>query len=132
MLQVVLILVLWGSWPILARVAGGNGFAAGAVFWSLAAATAAVGSGLWALGRSLVVPAPAVVPSVLAGLALGAGLFLFHQLLEQRATATVTAMTGLYPLVTAVLAWAWLGEPLTPQKLLGIALAGLAVFLLAR
>ena len=45
---------------------------------------------------------------------------LFYKLLSTTNTAVLTTFTKLSPIVTALIAFYWLKEPLTPQMLIGI------------
>ena len=62
--------------------------------------------------------------------ALG-GLFFYWAISRGEASRVVT-VTAMYPVVTVMLAWLFLKEPLTIQKIMGIAFAVLGICLLAR
>ena len=69
--------------------------------------------------------------AALAGVLGGLGYVLFVKALESGKASVVIPLTALYPAVTVVLAALLLGEELGLLKLLGIALAVIAVLLLS-
>ena len=123
----------------------GLGFGAMMIFLSLAADA----SGIWALlparvAASLVMliaasraPGPllpsreAIVPSVGAGVLITLGNGFFVLATTEGSLAVVSVVAAMFPAATVVLAWLVLGERLTPQRRIGLALALVAVALVA-
>ena len=85
---------------------------------------------LYALATGTLVLAPAALWGSLAGLFVFAGLYYFARSLADGAVSTNAAIFRLNFIVTAALAIVFLGEPLTPIKLMGLALALAATWLL--
>ena len=104
---------IWALLP--ARIAGGLVIAAVA---------------LW-LGNSLRLPRDAVTPGIAAGAltAIGNGFFIIAAGLESLAVATVVA--AMFPATTVLLARLVFHERLTPRRVLGLALALVAVALVS-
>lgn len=69
---------------------------------------------------------------VLTGVCGALGAVCFLQALLRGKASVVVTVTALYPLVTVVLAYLFLEEPLTPRQWLGIGLAILAMILLGK
>ncbi len=126
-------------------VLAGLGFGGLLIFLSLGSDT----SGIWALlparvagliavlavvlatGRELVPHREAVAPSIGAGVlvTLGNGLFVLAS--TKGSLAVVSVLAAMFPAATVILAWLVLGERLTRQRQLGLALALVAVGLVA-
>ena len=107
----------------------------GSSIWALLPARVAggviiAGVALW-LGKSLVLPRDAVKPGIAAGslTAVGNGFFIIATGLESLAVATVVA--AMFPATTVLLARLVFHERLTPRRLLGLALALVAVALVS-
>jgi transporter family protein len=66
-----------------------------------------------------------------AGMSTGFGLFFFFRALHQGAASVVVPLTSLYPVVTVLLSWLFLGENPSPRQLTGLVLALAAVWLLS-
>jgi drug/metabolite transporter (DMT)-like permease len=128
-LCIVLVALLWGGWPLVARAAGDVGpigslliVAGGLVPVALATA--------W--GGAVLPPAPALGKLAVAGLMNGAGLVAFHALATQRSAdisiVVPIADTGML-LVTALGGVLFFAEALTVQRSVGVALlvAGIAL-----
>jgi uncharacterized membrane protein len=123
----------------------GLGFGGLLIFLSLASDS----SGIWAMlparsvgalvllivvgatRRDLRPERDSLVPSVGAGVlvTLGNGMFLLA--VARGSLAVVSVIAAMFPAATVVLAWLVLGERLTPQRRLGLALALVAVGLVA-
>lgn len=129
--EVLFVLLLWGSWPIFSKAAAVQSSPVAALFWSLVTATASAGLVVLASGQNVTLPRGAALAAAASGIALGSGMVLFYRLLSKHGAYTVTALTGLYPLVTVLLAWLVFHEAITPTKLAGAVLAVAAIVLLA-
>jgi len=66
-----------------------------------------------------------------AGMSTGFGLFFFFRALHTGTASVVVPLTSLYPVVTVLLSWLFLGENLSPRQLTGLILAMAAVWLLS-
>ena len=104
---------IWGLLP--ARIAGST------VMFVIAARAAG----------SLMPSRPAVAPAIGAGVlvTLGNGLFIIAT--TEGSLAVVSVLAAMFPAATVILAWLVLGERLTRQRQLGLALALVAVGLVA-
>ena len=68
----------------------------------------------------------------LSGVTLILGIFVFYLALSHGEATSVVIITGTYPVITLVLAYFFLKEPLSFQKLLGVALALSGIILLSK
>jgi drug/metabolite transporter (DMT)-like permease len=84
----------------------------------------------YALAAGRLVPVPAASWGLLAGLFAFVGLYYFVRSLSTGAVSTNASLFRMNFIVTVLLAVALLGESLTLLKLLGLALAGVAAWLL--
>jgi transporter family protein len=66
-----------------------------------------------------------------AGMSTGFGLFFFFRALSTGNASVVVPLTSLYPVVTVLLSWLFLGENLSPRQWTGLVLAMAAVWLLS-
>jgi drug/metabolite transporter (DMT)-like permease len=126
---IAIVALFWGGYPLVAR-ASGHGDALGTLVLSLAGLVPVVAAAFW----SGVERRPSngdLARLIVAGLMMGIGLLAFNRLANGRLDASVsipvvdTAML----LVSALAAIWFFGEPVTAQKLAGIALlvAGIAL-----
>lgn len=114
-----IVIVMWGLWGVLSKLAQGQ------VGWRTAALvfSAAQTALLLAFWR----PEPArtalgYAAAVAAGVAIGTGTLFFFRLLVTEKAGPLIAATASYPIVAALLAWWLLAEPLSPWEWLGILL----------
>ncbi len=70
--------------------------------------------------------------SVAGGMAGAVGGIFFYFAISQGEASRVVTVTSLYPMISVVLAHLFLNEPLTSQKIVGIACAVAAMILLTR
>lgn len=70
--------------------------------------------------------------AVLAGVLGTIGALFYYQALAHGEASRVVAVTAIYPVVTVLLVYLFLREPLNAQKIIGIALAVAGVLLLSR
>ncbi len=82
-------------------------------------------------GRTLVPVRGSLIPSVSAGVLVTLGNGLFVVATTKGSLAVVSVLAAMFPAATVVLAWLVLGERLTPQRRVGLALALVAVGLVA-
>ena len=73
-----------------------------------------------------------VVYGLLAGIVGAIGLISFYLLVSKRDAGVATSVTAMYPALTAILSFIFLGEEITFIKVIGIILASGALFLLAK
>lgn len=69
--------------------------------------------------------------ATLAGIVVGIGTILFFFAVSRGRSSVVVTVTALYPLVTLLLGFLFLQEPLTMKQLIGIGFALLAIILLS-
>ena len=128
-------LILWGLWGFLLKQASqGISDWKPLYFYSGLANLAVVTilGALYAKNLSLVEGKYALL-AFLAGVSGTIGFIALVKSLETGGKASIVIpLTSLYPAITVALAWAFLGEKLSPIKLVGILLALIAIILLSR
>jgi transporter family protein len=129
----VAIIVFWGVWGFLAKVAQariGNQL----LIWYLLAMAVilllylAVTGELWPLRLD----GGGIALGAAVGVTAAAGTVLFYLILAQSPTSFVIPLTSLYPAVTAALGVWLLKEELTWNRVIGVTLAVATVFFLSR
>lgn len=117
----------WGVWGFLTKVVAQR------VSWPmmmLMFGAASLLLGIAALpGRPRIDAAHGI--GMAAGVAGAFGFFFFYRAIADGPATTVIPITSLYVAVAVVLAFVFLGEPLTVKRALGVGLAVAAVVLLA-
>ncbi|MCL4503743.1 MAG: EamA family transporter [Deltaproteobacteria bacterium] len=123
---------LWGLWGFLSKLATLQ-LSAGAAYLMSIAGHLAVIAFLAATGGLAIPWQPAGLAAALAaGICMAFGLLFFFRALAGGAASVVVPLTSLYPLITVVLSWAILQEDFTLRRLVGVALALVAVWLLSK
>ena len=69
--------------------------------------------------------------ALIGGMCGGLGGVFFYRALERAPVSTLVPLAGQYVLITALLSFAFLGEPFGARKLLGVVLAAGAIALLS-
>lgn len=69
--------------------------------------------------------------AILAGAIGSFGLVGFYMVLTRKDASVAVPLTALYPALTAILAFIFLGEKLTALKVVGISLSAIALYLLS-
>lgn len=72
------------------------------------------------------------LPGIIMGLSWGLGTVLFIAALQHAKLSVTVPLTSLYPALTVILAFIFLGERLQARELMGIMLAISAAILLAK
>jgi transporter family protein len=72
-----------------------------------------------------------IMYGLIAGLTGAVGLISFYLLVSKKDAGIATSITAMYPALTAILSFIFLGEKITMIKAFGIILASGALFLLA-
>lgn len=72
-----------------------------------------------------------IMYGLIAGLTGAVGLISFYLLVSKKDAGIATSITAMYPALTAILSFIFLGEKITMLKAFGIILASGALFLLA-
>ena len=129
-LWVVLVILFWGGWPLVARAAGENGITGAFVLsvFSLGTVTA----GVWLRGFA---PSDAYTFGVLAiaGIMMGFGLVAFNEASTSRLVEVSTVVpiidTGML-LVTVVGGILFFDESITPRKIVAVILLVCGILLL--
>ena len=129
-----LALLLWGAWGAVLKLASRNMVWQQLYFYSgLATITAVVVVGLLNAHSVLSVGKLDAVIAVVAGVFGTLGYIFMVKSLEAGGDASIVVpLTALYPAVTAVIAFTVLSEKPTLEKIVGIVLAIVAVYLLSR
>jgi uncharacterized membrane protein len=128
--QVALVALCWGGWPLVSRSAGGTGAAGSLVI--LVAALVPVGiAALWEGGA---LPGPTALGRLaVAGVLNGAGLVAFHLVTIRRdveVSSLVPVIDTAMLLVTALGGVLLFAEAVTLQKGIGVALLVAGIYLL--
>lgn len=128
-----LIIVSWGTWGFLAKVAQER-IGPQVLIWYLLASNILLFGYL--LATQQLWPLRLDTSGVAFGLAVGVtaslGTILFYLLLASAPTSLIIPLTALYPAVTALLGIWLLHEPFTINRVVGVALAVMAIFFLSR
>ena len=74
---------------------------------------------------------PSAWNAYLAGAFLSVGIIAYYRALSLGAVSVVVPIFGLFLVVSSVVGFVFLDEPVTARKILGVALAGVAVYLVA-
>jgi transporter family protein len=85
---------------------------------------------LWRLGGRLETNRTGALCGILNGIFAGLGMAAFYAAMRTGQASTVSAMTGLFPLLTVVLAMVFLRERINRLQMAGIAAALCAILLL--
>ena len=72
------------------------------------------------------------IPALLMGLSWGIGTVLFIIVLTDAKLSVIVPLTGLYPAITVILAFVFLGERLGVREVAGVSLAVVSAVLLAK
>ncbi|MCH7928194.1 MAG: hypothetical protein E2O67_01325 [Deltaproteobacteria bacterium] len=72
------------------------------------------------------------IPALLMGLSWGIGTVLFIIVLKDAKLSVIVPLTGLYPAITVILAFVFLGERLGVREVAGVSLAVVSAVLLAK
>ncbi|NDY42054.1 EamA family transporter [Dissulfurirhabdus thermomarina] len=130
-LDALVALLCWGLWAYFPKLAVRHIPPGSAlVFEALGILLVGGAAAAW-IGRGLQYDPRGAVPAVLTGVFGGIGLYFFFGAARSGPISLVAPLTALYPLVTLVLAVLFLGERLSWQQGLGVALAVAAGVLLS-
>ena len=124
----------WGGGSFIAKLGTNRIGATSAVFWDM------VGYAVVAVAYAFIVYNPSallagdkmgIVYALLSGATGALAGIAFFILLSQKDASSVVPLTAIYPALTAILAFLFLHESLTWQKVVGILFATIAVYLLS-
>lgn len=130
---VLLALFGWGGGSFIAKL-GTNRIGASAIFWDV------IGYAIVAVTYAFIIYKPAallvgdkigIVYAILAGATGAVAGIAFYILLSQKDASSIVPLTSIYPALTAILAFLFLHEHLTWQKIVGILFATIAVYMLS-
>lgn len=68
--------------------------------------------------------------AVFTGMAGASGTFFFYMAVQRGSVSTTVTLTALYPIITILLAYFILHEPITTRQLIGFCFAGVAIYFL--
>lgn len=132
-----LTIIMWGLWGFFGKLALDRRMEPTAIFFAeimISAACALPVLLFFSRGRDAAsVYASWNIFGLLSGAGLALGLLFYYFALEKAQASIVVPLTAVYPVVTALLGYAVLGERLRPWQWLGIVLvvAGVVLLLLA-
>jgi drug/metabolite transporter (DMT)-like permease len=125
----------YGSWGFFAKISQSKGASC-----AMLTIFTAIGSGIIALSVGLpkldlpqsYLGSVYVIAGVVAGLCVGLGNYFLYQSLHTVPVSIAYPLSGLYILVTVILAVLFLNEKITIDHGIGVAFAALAVFFLSK
>jgi uncharacterized membrane protein len=130
-LYAVLCIILWGLWGFLAKIGSESATSSQLqVLFTLGMLPVAVCmlAGMrWKLDRDF----KGAWYGILCGVTSGLGILGYYRALRVQAASVVTPVTGLFPLLTVVLAFILLRERLNRMQMCGIGLALVAIVILS-
>lgn len=124
---------LWGVWGLFGKMASRTLTAQG-LFCSVTVGCITallICLALCLHGGGAVVKSPGSLYGFISGFVLIMGLLFFYRSLESTEATRVVVITATYPLVTVVLAYFFLGETVSMQKIIGAFLAVSGVIFLS-
>ncbi|PKN02249.1 MAG: hypothetical protein CVU77_00170 [Elusimicrobia bacterium HGW-Elusimicrobia-1] len=128
-----LTIIVWGIAPIIDKVAvEGTSPYIGNIYRSLTIAFVMVAITFFSgeLKYAFKMPMKNALYYVMSGLlAGGIGVIAYYKVLQIAPTSKVVPLAASYPLVTAVLSMAFLGEKVTPARFIGTALIVAGIYL---
>lgn len=131
MLSALLAMIFYGVWAFFPKLAVSYMSPQSALVYVVAGA-ALVGVVVLVLIKFHIEHHPkGIVYALLTGIAGMTGTFFFFSAAQSGKIAIVVGVTALYPLITVLLAVIFLHEPLTRKQIIGLLLAGGAIFLLS-
>ncbi|WP_135303949.1 EamA family transporter [Haloarcula amylovorans] len=123
---------LYAGWALLAKFATQRIPVGQAVAVTYVAGLVAVGGYFLLVGGDLSGSTVGISYGLLSGLFLGCGTLAYYAALNSGSAAIATSVSGMYLLVTSVLAILFLDETLTSIELAGLGFAVVAVVLLSQ
>jgi bacterial/archaeal transporter family protein len=124
-------LVLWGIWGVFSKVATQHLGPQVAYLIGIFGYVPVFGILLYETGGNIPWQPWGWAIALAAGMSTGFGLFFFFRALSTGNASVVVPLTSLYPVVTVLLSWLFLGENPSPRQWTGLALAMAAVWLLS-
>jgi len=122
---------LWGLWGFLSKI--GSDVASPMqmqILFTLGMLPVAIAM-LWQMQWKLDRHRVGITCGMLCGVATGLGTLGYYAALREQAASVVTPMTGLFPVLTVVLAFVVLGERLNKVQMIGMLLAVASVAILS-
>uniref|UniRef100_A0A7V6A4B0 EamA domain-containing protein n=1 Tax=Desulfobacca acetoxidans TaxID=60893 RepID=A0A7V6A4B0_9BACT len=124
-------LVLWGIWGVFSKLATQQLGPQAAYLLGIIGYLPVLGILMYETGGKVPWQPWGWASALAAGMSTGFGLFFFFRALNAGTASVVVPMTSLYPVVTVLLSWLFLGEHLSPRQLTGLIMAITAVWLLS-
>ncbi len=123
--------IVWGFWGFLPKYAVKHITPMDVIVWEVVGAIMIGVCSLAYMGFKLKFHSVGTPLGIAAGFCGYLGTIFFLHALREGPVSLVTAISALYPILTIVLAFFFLHEPLTLKQLVGIILAMVAVVLIA-
>ncbi len=127
----VLAILAWGLWGVLIKYATMRGMTGISVYIVASLAPLLVIPWLYILYKPKITLGYPVLIIVAAGVFGTLGYLFVIKALEKASAGTVIAMTSVYPAVTFLLSYLFLGEEASPKKILGVVFALTGIILLS-
>jgi transporter family protein len=131
LLSALLAMIIYGFWGFFPKIAVSYISPQSALVYEVAGAMAVGLATLFLIDFQLQHHPKGILFAVLTGIAGMVGTFFFFAAAQKGKIAVVVSLTALYPLVTVLLAFIFLREPLTGRQIIGLILAIGAILLLA-
>ncbi len=129
-LPAILALLLWGLWGFLPKLASENLDHGSIAIYQLLGGITAAAVFLLLRKEHIEFDMKSVSYAMVSGIAGFAGAFFFLMALSRGKVSVVIPVTGLYPVLSILLAFIILKEPIALKQLAGIILAVIAIILM--
>ncbi|MEB3755644.1 MAG: DMT family transporter [Desulfurococcales archaeon] len=127
----IMAILAWGLWGVLIKYATTKGMTGVAVYIIASLAPLLVIPWIYVVYRPHIPMSISLLVIIAAGVFGTLGYLFVIKALEKASAGTIIAMTSIYPAVTFILSYLFLGEHADPKKILGIILALTGVILLS-
>jgi transporter family protein len=131
LLYSVMAIIAWGLWGVLIKYATMRGMTGIAVYIVASLAPLLVIPWIYLAYKPEIPLTGSILIIITAGVFGTLGYLFVIKALEKASAGTIIAMTSIYPAVTFILSYLFLGENADPKKVVGIVLALTGVILLS-
>jgi len=131
LLPALIALVIYGFWGFFPKLATQYISPRSAIIYQIIGSIAVA---LWALNSlnfQLETHPKGILYAVLTGMAGFGGTLFFYMAVQKGNVSSVVTLTAMYPVITIMLAYFFLHEPITIKQFIGFGFAGLAIYLMS-